>query len=141
MMSKSGGISLGLFPCSGRFAAKPESPHYQSLISSLFGQPPRPARGFLYDSEMPDHASLKGIVIDRLVELFHLHGAVDVEIPLLMPNMKSHVQDPRQVHFVDRHGEVVTLPVSALVPFARLAARTGVSRIKRYHIGDTYRER
>lgn len=96
-------------------------------------------RGFLYDleAELPDHATLNGIVIDRLVEIFRLHGAVDMEPPLLMPvtNMED---DRNRAMFLDRHGEVVTLPNSALIPFARLAARAELRRIKRYHVGDIY---
>lgn len=119
--------------------AKPDSPHYQSVLSSLFSQPPRPVHGFLYDHEMPEHASLNGIVKDRLIEVFRLHGAVDMEPPLLMPNMGIFAEDPRQAFLLDRHGDVVCLPTNALVPFARLAARTNVTRIKRFHIGDSYR--
>jgi translation initiation factor 2-alpha kinase 4 len=43
------------------------------------------------------------------------------------------------VLFVDRHGEVVVLPNNALIPFARVAARNNLKRIKRFHIGDIYR--
>ena len=44
-----------------------------------------------------------------------------------------------QAMFLDRQGEVVTLPNNALVPFARLAARSNITRIKRYHIADVYK--
>jgi eukaryotic translation initiation factor 2-alpha kinase 4 len=47
--------------------------------------------------------------------------------------------DATRVLFVDRHGEVVGLPNNALVPFARVAARNNLKRIKRFHIGDIYR--
>ena len=120
--------------------AKPGSSQYQAVLESLFNQSPRPSLRFLYDSGMPEHASLRAVVVDHLVDLFRLHGAVDVEIPLFLPLMKGHIPEQRQVHLIDRHGDVVTLPVNALVPFARLAARTGVTRIKRYHITDTYKE-
>jgi translation initiation factor 2-alpha kinase 4 len=98
-------------------------------------------RGFLYDIEaqLPDHASvLNGIVEERLAAIFRLHGAVDVEPPLLMPVMQPE-DDSNQATFLDRHGDIVSLPNNLLVPFARLAARGNTKRIKRYHISDVYR--
>ncbi|TDL16229.1 Serine/threonine-protein kinase [Rickenella mellea] len=123
-----------------RMMAHPDSPHYQAVLSSLFNQPPKPVRGLLYDLQMPEHASLNGIVQDRLTEIFRLHGAVDMEPPLLMPQTTVGSNEQRQAFLLDRHGEVIVLPSNALVPFARLAARTSTSRIKRFHIGDTYRD-
>jgi hypothetical protein len=120
--------------------AKPDSPHYQAAVSSLFSLPPRPSHGFIYDLEaiMPEHAPLKDNVQERLASIFRLHGAVDMEPPLLIPIMepddKSH-----QATFIDRHGDVVALPDNILVPFTRLAARGNFKRIKRYHITNIYR--
>ena len=64
-----------------------------------------------------------------------------MEPPLLMPNMQLPVTSQRQAKLLDQHGEIVMLPANLLVPFARLAARTSITRIKRYHIGDTYRQK
>lgn len=119
--------------------AKPDSPHYHAVLSALFSQPPRPARGFLYDEDLPESATLRSGVEERLNALFRLHGAREVDVPLLMPLMKLHMDDQRQVLLLDSHGEIVTLPSNALLPFARLAARTKTTRIKRYHIDDIYR--
>ncbi|KAG5641706.1 hypothetical protein DXG03_004410 [Asterophora parasitica] len=119
---------------------KADSPHQQAVLDSLFRQPPRPSRGFIYDHEadLREHAALNGIVQDRLAAIFRLHGAVDMETPLLMPVMD--VEDERQkATFIDRHGDVVTLPDSMIVPFARLAARVNIRRIKRYHIANIFR--
>ncbi|KAF8883813.1 hypothetical protein BD779DRAFT_1674349 [Infundibulicybe gibba] len=119
--------------------AKPDSPHHQAVLSSLFNQPPRPTRGVLYDLDVdtPEHAALNGIVQDRLAAIFRLHGAVNIEPPLLMP---ANVEDDKtQATLIDRHGDVVMLPNNLLVPFARLAARTDIKRIKRYHIANIYR--
>ncbi|KAJ7650439.1 kinase-like domain-containing protein [Roridomyces roridus] len=118
---------------------KPDSPHYQAVLSSLFSQAQPPARRFLYDVEcdLPEHAALNDIVKERLAYIFRLHGAVDMEPPLLMPVV---AEDKNQASFIDRFGEVVGLPTNLLVPFARLAAKGQISRIKRYHIGNVYRE-
>ena len=73
--------------------AKPDSPHHQTVLNSLFKQPPCPSRAYLYDIEADpsEYASLNNIVKDHLAAIFHLHGAVDMEPPLLMP-----VLDPRR---------------------------------------------
>lgn len=87
---------------------------------------------------MPEHAALNDTVQERLASIFRLHGAVDMEPPLLMPVMEPD-DESHQATFLDRHGDVVTLPDNILVPFARLAARGSLKRIKRYHIANIYR--
>ena len=106
----------------------------------MFSQPPRPSRSFIYDLEadMPEHAALNDIVQERLAGIFKLHGAVDREPPLVMPVMDVE-DESRKATFIDKHGDLVTLPDDLLTPFARLAARGSVKRIKRYHIGDIYK--
>jgi len=61
-----------------------------------------------------------------------------MEPSLFMPVVNVDVEH-NQAIFLDRHGEVVTLPNNALVPFARLAARGNIKRIKRYHVADIYK--
>ncbi|KAJ7488435.1 kinase-like domain-containing protein [Mycena latifolia] len=120
---------------------KPDSPHYQAVLSSLFSQSQPPARRFLYDTEtdLPEHAALNDIVQERLACIFRLHGAVDMEPPLLMPAVKP-AEEKNHAAFIDRYGEIVVLPPNLLIPFARLAAKGNISRIKRYHIANVYRE-
>ena len=72
-------------------------------------------------------------------QIFHLHGAIDSETPLLMPVTNPVEDDQTRAVFLDRQGEVVTLPHNALPPFARSAARAQFKRIKRYHFLDIYR--
>ncbi|OSC98901.1 Serine/threonine-protein kinase [Trametes coccinea BRFM310] len=122
-----------------KLIAKPDSPHLQAVLSTLFSQPMKAVRTYLYDAdaEPPEHAALNTLVIDRLEQIFHLHGAVDIEPPLLLP-VTNPKDDRSRALFLDRHGEVVMLPNDALAPFARAAARADIKRIKRYHIGDVY---
>ncbi|RDB27411.1 eIF-2-alpha kinase GCN2 [Hypsizygus marmoreus] len=119
---------------------KADSPHQQAVLQSLFSQPPRPSRGFLYDLEadLPEHAVLNGIVQERLTAMFRLHGAVDMEPPLIMPVIDAD-DEIHKATFIDKHGDVVTLPDNMIVPFARLAARGNIKRIKRFHIADIFR--
>jgi len=120
--------------------AKPDSAHYQTVLTHLFTQPPRPSRAFVYDQDVdsPDYAPLNQMVHDQLCAIFQVHGAVDMEPPLLMPIMDSEEEKSRAT-FIDRQGDIVTLPNSILVPFARLAARQNVRRIKRYHVANVFR--
>ncbi|PPQ98103.1 hypothetical protein CVT26_003273 [Gymnopilus dilepis] len=129
-----------LFKNALRLMSKPDSAHQQTALATLFKQPPRPSRAFVYDqdTESPDYAPLNQTVHDQLAAIFHLHGAVDMEPPLLMPIMDPE-EEKSQATFIDRHGDIVALPNNILVPFARLAARQNIRRIKRYHITNVYR--
>ena len=121
-------------------AAKADSPYHQTVLSTLFQQPPRLSRTVLYDSllESPEYASLNNVVEERLGAIFHLHGAVDMEPPLLMP-ITDIEEEKSQATFIDQHGDIVALPNNILIPFARLAARESIKRIKRYHIANVFR--
>ncbi|CDO76045.1 hypothetical protein BN946_scf184959.g3 [Trametes cinnabarina] len=112
-----------------KLIAKPDSPHLQAVLSTLFSQPMKAVRTYLYDAdaEPPEHAALNTLVIDRLEQIFHLHGAVDIESPLLLP-VTNPKEDRSRALFLDRHGEVVMLPNDALAPFARAAARADIKR-------------
>ncbi|KAG1802496.1 kinase-like domain-containing protein [Suillus variegatus] len=123
-----------------RMMTKPDSPYHQGVLSALFNQPVNQARSYLYDieAEIPEHAYLNDIVEDRIAAIFRLHGAVDMEPPLLLP-LSNPEESQNHATLIDRHGEMVCLPNNALVPFARLAARAGLRRIKRFHITNIYR--
>ncbi|KAI9461114.1 hypothetical protein HD554DRAFT_2206776 [Boletus coccyginus] len=126
-----------------RMISAQDSTHFQTLLSVLFKRPASQAsqaRNLLYDLEadIAEHANLNTIVEDKLKAIFRLHGAVDMEPPLLIPSTNPEENEPLAT-FIDRHGDVVFLPNQALIPFARLAARNGVKRIKRFHIMNTYR--
>ncbi|KDQ55313.1 hypothetical protein JAAARDRAFT_37347 [Jaapia argillacea MUCL 33604] len=122
------------------FKANADSPQYQAVLSALFTQPQKRTRALLYDNEaeLPEHAPLNDTVEETLAGIFHLHGAVDMEPPLLMPIVNAK-DEPHRVLLLDQHGEVVSLPNNALIPFACLAARTNIRRIKRYHIGEIFK--
>jgi len=123
-----------------QMAAKPDSPYHQGVLSTLFSRPVDLARSYLYDleAEIPEHAHLNDIVENRITAIFRLHGAVNMEPPLLVPST-SPEESQSHATFIDRHGELVCLPNNALVPFARVAARDRLRRIKRFHITNIYR--
>lgn len=121
--------------------AKPDTPYHQNVLQMLFNQPTKPSRGFLYDKDLdrPDYLSLADAVQERLAALFKLHGAVDIEPPLLLPVMEHDLADSKQANLVDPMGNLVGLPSNLLVPMARLAGKGNAKRIKRYHISNIYR--
>ncbi|KLO11482.1 hypothetical protein SCHPADRAFT_831061 [Schizopora paradoxa] len=123
-----------------RMITVPDSKPYQVLLTSLFQSSPPAGRGHTYDEELPESSSLKGHVVERLTKYFVLHGARNVDVPLLMPKSRLGKQeDDQPFYLLDKNGEIVSLASNVLVPFARSAARTGVTRIKRYHIGEVYK--
>ncbi|KAF8527423.1 hypothetical protein BU17DRAFT_81573 [Hysterangium stoloniferum] len=115
------------------------SVHYGEVLNSLFGQAPRPT-ALAYDRDLlvPAYAPLLPIVQDHLSEIFRLHGAVDSSLPSLLPKVQSDDYGPNTVFFLDRDGELVSLPRNGLLPMARRAAQNNIRRIKRYHIGDVF---
>ncbi|KAG7440226.1 uncharacterized protein BT62DRAFT_1012875 [Guyanagaster necrorhizus] len=123
-----------------KMITKPDSPYHQAVLASLFKQPPRPVRSFLYDhkADLPEHASLNGMVQNYLTAVFRLRGAVDMEPQLLM-SITSTGDNKDHAVFINRCGDIVKLPSSLLVTFARLVARGGITRIKRFHNADVYR--
>jgi translation initiation factor 2-alpha kinase 4 len=123
--------------------AKSDSPYYDNVMSLLFSQDPSLARAAIYDADMatPEHGSLTDVIEQRVREVFVLHGAVQMHPQLLIPALTSMENDKSTVYMLDRQGDLVTLPRNNLISFARLAARTGAKRIKRYHMGDVYRSR
>ncbi|KAG8734066.1 hypothetical protein FRC11_012669 [Ceratobasidium sp. 423] len=122
----------------------PKRPHYEALLAKLFDQDPIPAKAFIYNmhAEIPDHAALYDTVRDKIVDMFHIQGAVSKEPILLAPNHNSNDtsnEERQSVILLDRRGDLVTLPRHATTPFARLAAIEGTTRIKRYSISNAYR--
>lgn len=110
------------------------------MLAALFNAPGNQIRDVLYDEEdRPEHVALDGVVENRLVECFQLHGAVSMDPLLLMPAKEKDIEDAKTATFMDRQGELVTLPKHLIQSFARLAARAGIERIKRFHIGNIYR--
>ena len=122
--------------------AKPDSPHYQTVLSLLFNRPPDRSRGYLYDKDLerPDFLTLSDAVQERLAFLFKLHGAINVDPLLLIPSSETDDADANNyVTFLDKLGSLVCLPSNLLVPFARAAAVGNHKRIKRFHVGNIYR--
>ncbi|EJD34852.1 kinase-like protein [Auricularia subglabra TFB-10046 SS5] len=127
-----------------RVMTRPDSTHYLQVVKALFHQQYNPIKASTYNSEKErlDLMALSGVVVEHLKNIFTKHGAVEIEPPLLGPAMSSleeyETRDNPPATFLDRNGDLVTLPKNLLVPFARMAVRREMARIKRFHIGDTF---
>lgn len=119
----------------------PLSPRYEALLRTLFTQVVDPAKAFSYDATVPsrEYAPLNPVVRDQIMNVFRMHGAIETEPPLLMPFIGTTSQEKQLPPvFLDRQGELVSLPKSIILPLARSAALSGFERIKRYHIGLSF---
>ncbi|KAF8880897.1 hypothetical protein CPB84DRAFT_1817292 [Gymnopilus junonius] len=108
-----------LFKNALRLMSKPDSAHQQTAIATLFKQPPRPSRAFVYDqdTESPDYAPLNQTP------------------PLLMPIMDPEAEKS-QATFIDRQGDIVSLPNQYPRSICKACCEHNIRRIKRYHISN-----
>lgn len=126
-----------------RLAANPTSVHRHELIHALFARPQADVlRDFTFDTGAQDDEDdvLVGVVTRYLREMFQRRGAVPVHPPLLFPPNEVYSTDKGLVKLLDQAGKVVFLPFDLTVPFARICARSGHARFKRFDIADVYRD-
>jgi translation initiation factor 2-alpha kinase 4 len=101
---------------------------------------------YTYDNEHDDELQVwLTVVIQRLVQLFQRHGAVETYLPLLIPEttLLSAFPNPvtlKPAKLLDPTGKLTRLPSSDLLAMARSATRRQIERIKRYHVGHRYSE-
>lgn len=126
-----------------RLAANPTSVHRHELIHALFSRPQTDAlRDYTFDTgaQGEEDDVLVGVVCSFLRKLFKCRGAVPVHPPLLFPPSDVYGEDSHVVRLLNKTGNVVYLPFDLTVPFARICARSGHIRFKRFDIADVYRE-
>ncbi|KAL7632143.1 UNVERIFIED_CONTAM: hypothetical protein RMT77_017547 [Armadillidium vulgare] len=82
-------------------------------------------------------------VFNIIVELFQLHGAVEIETPVF--ELKDvltgkYGEDSKLIYDLENQGgEILSMRYDLTVPFARYLAMNKISNIKRYHIARVYR--
>jgi translation initiation factor 2-alpha kinase 4 len=132
----------------------PNGEQYPALINSLFNRSLRTYSStadnrhddYTFDNEHDDELQVwLTIVIQRLVQLFQRHGAVETYLPLLIPETTLLNAFPTPVQLkpaklLDSTGKMTRLPSSDLLAMARSATRRQIERIKRYHVGRRYNE-
>lgn len=126
-----------------RLAANPTSVHRHELIRALFSRPQNDMlRDYTFDTgaQGEEDDVLVGVVCRYLRDTFQCRGAVPVHPPLLFPPSDVYGEESNVVRLLDKTGNVVYLPFDLTVPFARICARSGHLRLKRFDIADVYRD-
>ena len=99
---------------------------------------------YTYDHEVFEDLQVwLTVITHRLVQLFQRHGAVEIHLPLLIPD--THSLSPfhstfKPARLLDPNGIMVRLPTHNLLAMARNATRRQLERHKRYHVGERYNE-
>ncbi len=129
-----------------RSVTNPTLPYYGKLLDTLFGQPPDLLKEYTFDfnsGHVHDPALLVEIcaIDDVLRSVFKRHGAVEFSNPVMMPKQAvgGVIVPDGPALFITPSGQSVQLPSDLTRPFARIAAQTGISDIKRYAIGRVFR--
>lgn len=128
----------------------PKSSHYNTLLDTLFDRTSHNIVDvnhrlvdYTYDNDSDDQLQVwLTVVIQRLVDLFQRHGAVETYLPLLIPETTLLDAFPNldPVRLIEKSGQVVQLPRSSVLAMGRSATRRQIERIKRYHVGRKYTE-
>ena len=98
-----------------------------------------------YDAKgslMTDSADslLRRFVEERMVKVFRRHGAIMLDMPVLMPFSSQYLQKLDQtVRMVDPAGHILQLPFDFTLPYASCLARTTAAPRKTYTVGNVYR--
>jgi translation initiation factor 2-alpha kinase 4 len=98
---------------------------------------------YTYDNEHDDTLfSWQTVVNGRIKKLFRRHGAMEVYLPLLLPEttLLNPYPEKSPVRLLDVGGRFVRLPSSNLVGMARSTSRQRIERIKRYVAAQRYSE-
>ncbi|KAG1682245.1 eIF-2-alpha kinase GCN2 [Nymphon striatum] len=128
--------------------ANPQSKAYKYLISSLFQQETTMSADITYDMDLwyKQATCIKSSLAfrhikEKIQKVFHKHGAVDINVPLLIPQAKQSSSEEWSVNLMDHGGDIVSLPRDLRLNFARAIARRDFKNIKRYAIDRVYRKR
>ncbi|KAK0555682.1 eukaryotic translation initiation factor 2-alpha kinase [Tilletia horrida] len=127
-----------------RLMSNPTSAYHHRLLAELFATNTATndeVREFTFNvgAENDAHQPLLNVVVEKLRVLFERHGAVSLKTPLLMPPNDMYA-DRKPVQLLDRTGKIVQLPYDLMVAFAKVCARSQMSRFKRYEISPVFRE-
>uniref|UniRef100_UPI00358E2478 eIF-2-alpha kinase GCN2 isoform X2 n=1 Tax=Myxine glutinosa TaxID=7769 RepID=UPI00358E2478 len=127
--------------------AMPHSKAYRSLVDRMFAQRITIAADFAYDADIhksafnPKHDIITGHVCETIRRVFEIHGAMQINTPLLMPRRRDLYEGMEIASFMDFSGLPVMLPYDLRVPFARFVARNNITNLKRYSMEHVFRQR
>uniref|UniRef100_A0A8C4QBV3 RWD domain-containing protein 3 n=1 Tax=Eptatretus burgeri TaxID=7764 RepID=A0A8C4QBV3_EPTBU len=127
--------------------AMPHSKAYRSLVDRMFAQRITIPADFAYDADIhkmafnPKHYIITGHVCETIRRVFEIHGAMQINTPLLMPRRRDLYEGMEVASFMDFSGLPVMLPYDLRVPFARFVARNNITNLKRYSMERVFRQR
>ena len=70
-----------------------------------------------------EERSAKAELVEMLISIFRKHGAIERDVPVLIPVNRAYDESTRVVKLLDQFGNVLQLPFDAQVPLARSLAR------------------
>ncbi|GAB1604506.1 eIF-2-alpha kinase GCN2-like [Argonauta hians] len=130
--------------------ANPFSKTYKYIVKSLFDQKYDVVSDVMYEDEgnrLPKvrthkYMLLQNKVQEILISLFHLHGMVRLQTPLLMPQNKVHeLSSDSPMTVMDKQGQLLCLPNNLRVPFARYVKRKRIQNLKCYNFDRVFYEK
>ena len=126
---------------------QPSSTRYKRLTAALFNQNTDPVTDQIYDKHLDkkQEGFLLSVHAHEYVEqairgIFTRHGATHLDIPLFMPKCRLFEQQGWITNVMDPDGIILSLPFDSRVSLARYISRNNVRNIKRYNIGNVYRD-
>ena len=126
---------------------QPSSTRYKRLTAALFSQNPDPVTEQIYDLQFEKRqegmllaSNAHEYVENALRALFTRHGAVNLDIPLLMPQNRVFEQQDWIANIMDSEGIILSLPFDSRVSLARYVSRNNIRNIKRYSINKVFRD-
>lgn len=126
-----------------RTIAIPNTTIFTLLMDKLFSIEPDKEVDYTYDYNANDIGfshemySILTNVIESAASKLKLHGAIDVEPPLLLPKTDKL---EKNVFLLDQAGTRVALPYDHTYTFARYVAQQNITNLKRYYFGRVYRK-
>lgn len=131
-----------------RGLSDPSSPYYLKMMEALFSlTPTREVKDYAWDANTSNNVSsqdpsihiMQSLVKEKLCEIFHRHGAIEIQRPAVLPRSSLYTNES-VVQFLNHSGTLVQLPYDLTLPNARSIARTVPPSEKNFAFGQVYRE-
>ncbi|KAK9463564.1 kinase-like domain-containing protein [Lipomyces oligophaga] len=120
----------------------PNSPWLSQVRGALFARPHEMYMDVLYDKATSTNVNdcvLRAQIVQRLTNIFRLHGAVEVQSPSILFPKSPMLNMLNFYQVVDQVGTVLQLPFDLTLPYARRLARGRPSYRRSFTFGNVYR--
>eukprot|EP00007_Cunea_sp_BSH-02190019_P003092 CAMPEP_0174235304 /NCGR_PEP_ID=MMETSP0417-20130205/4794_1 /TAXON_ID=242541 /ORGANISM="Mayorella sp, Strain BSH-02190019" /LENGTH=1854 /DNA_ID=CAMNT_0015313791 /DNA_START=73 /DNA_END=5637 /DNA_ORIENTATION=- len=123
----------------------PNTTIFKDLMEKLMKVPPSDNLEFTYDAHRlkSTHTPVEYQLIfqakRQVLDLFHLHGALKIDFPTLLPlsHATPHYSNPARL--LDPSGIQLLLPYDLTFPFARFLVHNNVRSLRRCELAKVYR--